>query len=90
MKHFPTLALTAGFLLAAAAAASAMTPPPAPPSHTAGLIQVRDGCGHGYHMNRHGHCIENDDDRGWDDRRYRGDGCDRWHHRRHGRCVPNW
>jgi hypothetical protein len=90
MKQILSLAFTVGLLVAGAASASAMTVPPAPRSHSTGLIQVRDGCGHGYHMNRHGRCIENDDDSGWGDHRTQGDGCDRWHHRRHGHCVRNW
>ena len=90
MKLILSLTFTAGLLLAGATSASAMMAPPAPQSHAGGLIQVRDGCGRGYHENRHGRCVENDDDRGWDDHHRHGDGCDRWHHWSHGRCVRNW
>ena len=94
MKSILALALGAGLLLAGSGAASAMMAPPAPHSNAAGIIDVRDGCGRGMHENRHGRCVENDDDRGWDDRdhhRHDGDGCDRWHHRnRWGRCVRNF
>lgn len=87
MKLVLPLAVAAGLLFAGSA--SAMMAPPAPHTHLNGLIQVRDGCGRGYHENRHGRCVENDDYR--DDRHGRhGDGCDRWHHRWHGRCVRNW
>ncbi len=91
MKLILSLAFTTGLLLAGAGSASAMMAPPAPQSHGSGLIQVRDGCGHGYHQNRHGHCVENDDeDRDWGDHHRHGDGCDRWHHWSHGHCMRNW
>ncbi|HEY4940143.1 MAG TPA: hypothetical protein VII56_01840 [Rhizomicrobium sp.] len=91
MKLILSLTFTAGLLLAGATSASAMMAPPAPHSHAAGLIQVRDGCGRGYHENRHGRCVENDgDDSAWDDHHRHGDGCDRWHHWSHGHCVRNW
>jgi len=93
MKLILSLGLATGLLLAGAASASAMMAPPAPQAHASGLIQVRDGCGHGFHENRHGRCVENDDDRGWRDRdrdRHHGDGCDRWHHWSHGHCMRNW
>ena len=92
MKSILALSFAAGLLFAGAGAASAMMAPPAPHSGASGLIQVRDGCGRGYHENRHGRCVPNDDDdRGWGDRHDRGDGCDRWHHRnRWGRCVRNF
>jgi hypothetical protein len=89
MKLMLSLAFTTGLLLAGATSASAMMAPPAPQSHANGLIQVRDGCGRGYHENRHGRCVENDDDREWRDHRH-GDGCDRYHHWSHGHCVRNW
>ncbi|MEI9887721.1 MAG: hypothetical protein WDN08_14705 [Rhizomicrobium sp.] len=85
MKLILSLAFTAGLLVAGATSASAMVAPPAPQSTSAGLIQVRDGCGRGYHENRRGRCVRNDD--------YgrRGDGCGRYQHRnRWGRCVRNW
>ena len=93
MKLVLSLAFTAGLLLAGATSTSAMMAPPAPHSGASGLIQVRDGCGPGFHQNRHGRCVENDDadwhdgDRNWRDR---GDGCDRYHHWHHGHCVRNW
>ena len=94
MKSILALALGAGLLLAGSGAASAMMAPPAPHSAAGSIIQVRDGCGRGYHENRHGRCVENEDedrgDRGWGDRHRHGDGCDRWHHWWHGRCVRNW
>jgi hypothetical protein len=86
MKAILSLAFAAGLLFAGSAATAAVMAPPAPHS-SAGLIQVRDGCGRGNHENRWGRCVSND--REWHD--YRGDGCDRWHHRnRWGRCVRNW
>ena len=89
MKTILALAFGAGLLLAGSGAASAMMAPPAPHSAAGSIIQVRDGCGRGFHENRHGRCVENDDDRGYGDRH--GDGCDRWHHRnRWGRCVRNF
>jgi hypothetical protein len=88
MKLILSLTFTAGLLLAGAGAASAMMVPPAPHSNASGAIQVRDGCGRGFHENRHGRCVRNDDD-GWRDGDHRrGDGCGRHHHRnRWGRCV---
>ena len=91
MKSIVAFAFAAGLLFAGSA--SAMMAPPAPHVQASGLIQVRDGCGRGYHENRHGRCVANDDDRDWDDhhRRGRWDGCDRWHHLdRWGHCVRNW
>ena len=91
MKSILALSFAAGLLLAGSGAASAMMAPPAPHSGAGSIIQVRDGCGHGFHENRRGRCVENDgDDRGWDDHRRHGDGCDRWHHWSHGRCVRNY
>ena len=92
MKLILSLAFAAG-LLGATSASAAMMAPPAPHTPTGSLIQVRDGCGHGFHENRHGRCVENEDeDRDWRDHRDRhhGDGCDRWHHWSHGHCVRNW
>ena len=95
MKSILALAFGAGLLLAGSGAASAMMAPPAPHSGAASIIQVRDGCGRGYHENRRGRCVLNDGDNwGGNDWRHRdrdGDGCDRWHHRnRWGRCVRNF
>lgn len=92
MKSILALSFAAGLLLAGSGAASAMMAPPAPHSAAGSIIQVRDGCGRGYHENRRGRCVENDgDDSAWDDHHRRhGDGCDRWHHRWHGRCVRNY
>ncbi|HXC55087.1 MAG TPA: hypothetical protein VNU97_07315 [Rhizomicrobium sp.] len=89
MKLFLSLAFISGLLLAGATSASAMLAPPAPHSSAHGIIDVRDGCGRGYHQNRHGRCVANDDD--WNDRHVRSDGCDRFHHRdRWGHCARNW
>ena len=89
MKALLSFAFLTGLLLAGASSASAMMAPPTPHSHSAGVLEVRDGCGRGYHLNRWGHCVGND---GWHDSGWRWvDGCDRYHHRnRWGRCVRNW
>lgn len=87
MRTILSLALT-GTLLFAGSASATMMAPPAPHAST-NIIQVRDGCGRGYHENRWGHCVPNDAWRGagW----HRGDGCGRYYHRnRWGRCVRNW
>jgi hypothetical protein len=87
MKLVLSLAFAAGLVFAGSTGASAFMAPPAPHSHAGGIVQVRDGCGRGYHRNRHGRCVENRD---WDDRG-RDDGCDRYHHRdRWGHCARNW
>lgn len=105
MKIILSLAFMAGLALATATPAAAMMAPPAPHAQSGSLIQVRDGCGRGFHEGRHGRCVRNDDgwdggrwfggewrDRGWhDDGDRHGDGCGRHHHRnRWGRCVSDW
>jgi len=83
MKTILSLAFVGGLLFAGSAATAAVIAPPVPHS-AAGLIQVRDGCGHGYHENHRGDCVPNRD-------RWSGDGCDRYHHRdRWGHCRRNW
>ncbi len=85
MKLFLSLAFTAGLLVAGATSASAMVAAPPPPalSDSAGVLQVRDGCGRDSYRNRHGRCVR--------DHRRGGDGCGRNKHRnRYGRCVRNW
>jgi hypothetical protein len=82
MKTILSLAFAGGLLFAGSAATAAVIAPPAPHA-SVNAIQVRDGCGRGYHTNRWGRCVS--DGRGW------GDGCGRYYHRnRWGRCVRNW
>ena len=99
MKSILAFAFATGLLLAGTGAASAMMAPPAPHSQASGLIHVRDGCGRGFHENRHGRCERNDDgwaggfwrdgewrDRGWHDGDDRG-----WHDGdRHGDGCDRW
>jgi hypothetical protein len=86
MKTLLSLAFAAGLLAAGASSASAMIAPPAPQSHAAGVLEIRDGCGRGWHQNKWGHCVR--DYYGWQSR---WDGCGRYYHRnRWGRCVRNW
>ena len=96
MKFALTLALGAGLLFAGAA--SAAIAPPVPAGHTQ-IIQVRDGCGRGWHRNHRGECRPNRDrfEDGDSHGDWHGDwhggwgGCGRHYHRnRWGRCVPNW
>ncbi|MBV9044134.1 MAG: hypothetical protein JO348_14820 [Alphaproteobacteria bacterium] len=91
MKLFLSAAFAAGLMIAGAASASAaVMAPPAPGAHNGSITLVRDGCGRGYHENRWGRCVRNDDE-GWGRGRGRGDGCGRYMHRnRWGRCVRNW
>jgi hypothetical protein len=82
MKSIFALAFVSGLLFAGSAATASVIAPPAPHS-SLNVIQVRDGCGRGYHANRWNHCVPNGDR--W------VDGCDRWHHRdRWGHCIRNW
>jgi len=88
MRALLSFVFATGLLVAGASSASAMMAPPAPQSHGASVLQVRDGCGRGWHRNGWGHCVR---DYGWHSGWRWGDGCDRYHHRnRWGRCVPNW
>lgn len=85
MKSILSLAFVGGLLFASSAATAAVMAPPAPHASSVQVLQVRDGCGRGYHANRWGRCVVNRDGRGW------GDGCGRYQHRnRWGRCVRNW
>ena len=90
MKTILSLAFVGGLLFAGSAATAGVMAPPALHSPSVNVLQVRDGCGRGYHANRWGRCVSNDRDWGrggrWD-----GDGCGRYYHRnRWGRCVRNW
>jgi len=88
MKSILSLAFVGGLLFASSAATAAVMAPPAPHASSIQVLQVRDGCGRGYHQNRRGRCVENED-RGWGGGR--GDGCGRYYHRnRWGRCIRNW
>jgi hypothetical protein len=87
MKTILSLAFVGGLLFAGSAATAAVMAPPAPHTSSVGVLQVRDGCGRGYHEGRHGRCVSNDID--WRYHRH-GDGCDRWHHWYRGRCVRNY
>ena len=80
MKSILSLAFVGGLLFAGSAATAAVIAPPAPHA-SVNVLQVRDGCGRGYHENRWGRCVRNRD---WD-------GCGRYYHmNRWGRCVRNW
>jgi len=89
MKSFFALAFVSGLLFAGSAATASVMAPPAPHS-SMNVIQVRDGCGHGFHTNRWGRCVSNGwgwNGGGW----HGGDGCGRYYHRnRWGRCTRNW
>lgn len=87
MKTILPLALAGGLLFAGSAATASVIAPPAPHA-SVNVIQVRDGCGRGFHANRWGHCVSDRSDWG---RRWGGDGCGRYYHRnRRGHCVRNW
>ena len=86
MKSILSLAFVGGLLFASSAATAAVMVPPAPHASSVQVLQVRDGCGRGYHANRWGRCVSNGG--GWG---RGGDGCGRYYHRnRWGRCVRNW
>jgi len=88
MKTILSLAFAGGLLFAGSAATAAVMAPPAPHS-SVNVLEVRDGCGRGFHANRWGRCVSNGYGwgRGWGG----GDGCGRYYHRnRWGRCVRNW
>lgn len=89
MKFMLSLALGAGLMFADMA--SAAVAPPIPAAHMT-VIQVRDGCGRGWHRGRSGECRPDRFEGGWDRHwRYGGEYCGRHYHRnRWGRCVPNW